>query len=335
MKLGPASRGFVHIRALTQEERDMINVSGLRSLVLGTDPLASQEGMAALGGVSPEDVEVITDEPAEFEGGYHGNHNVFAPAGRECGHRRPDRPPRLDEHPPLPVRRELRRKPWLLREQQRRHQGHRRVVDDRRIEREVATPPGRAGHGRPERPAPPARAADGAPRPRPSRRRRAAATKAPPARPWPRTPAAARILAAARRHGPARRWERQRRVWRQRRQRRALVAASRPPGPRPARQRVGGPWPRPARRCPVGPQQVPADRPAVLVLRVVGGVRPQPVQHLRRRSTRPSATSGGCSPCSASSWSARSITSSPSGRPGTTPSGRTACSAGSRSAPAA
>lgn len=79
MKLGAGEpRGFVHIRALTQEERDMINVSGLRSLVLGTDPLASQEGMAALGGVSPEDVEVITDEPAEFEGGYHGNHNVFA-----------------------------------------------------------------------------------------------------------------------------------------------------------------------------------------------------------------------------------------------------------------
>jgi hypothetical protein len=80
VKLGASEpRGFVQIKALGQEERDQINVSGLRSAVIGTDPLsAGQDSMGALGGIAPEDVEVLTDEPAQFEGGYHGNHNVFA-----------------------------------------------------------------------------------------------------------------------------------------------------------------------------------------------------------------------------------------------------------------
>jgi hypothetical protein len=80
VKLGASEpRGFVQISALSQEERDQINVSGLRSAVIGTDPMYSaQDSMSALGGISPDDVEVLTDEPAEFEGGYHGNHNVFA-----------------------------------------------------------------------------------------------------------------------------------------------------------------------------------------------------------------------------------------------------------------
>lgn len=80
VKLGASEpRGFVQIQALGQEQRDQINVSGLRSAVIGTDPLsAGQDSMGALGGIAAEDVEVLTDEPAEFEGGYHGNHNVFA-----------------------------------------------------------------------------------------------------------------------------------------------------------------------------------------------------------------------------------------------------------------
>jgi hypothetical protein len=71
-------RGFVQVTSLSQQQRDQINVSGLRSLVIGTDPLAGEQPMGALGGIAPEDVEVLADEPAEFEGGYHGNHNVFA-----------------------------------------------------------------------------------------------------------------------------------------------------------------------------------------------------------------------------------------------------------------
>jgi hypothetical protein len=80
IKLGASEpRGFVRVEALTQEERDQINVSGLRAKVLGTDPMvASDSTMGALGGVNPEDVQVIADEPATFDGGYHGNHNVFA-----------------------------------------------------------------------------------------------------------------------------------------------------------------------------------------------------------------------------------------------------------------
>jgi hypothetical protein len=72
-------RGFVQVRALTREQRDQINLSGLRRAVLGTDPMAAgPESMVTLGGTAPEDVEVLVDEPAQFEGGYHGNHNVFA-----------------------------------------------------------------------------------------------------------------------------------------------------------------------------------------------------------------------------------------------------------------
>jgi hypothetical protein len=80
IKLGASEpRGFVRIEALAREMRDQINVSGLRSMVIGTDPMAaSGSTMGALGGVAPEDVQVITDEPATFDGGYHGNHNVFA-----------------------------------------------------------------------------------------------------------------------------------------------------------------------------------------------------------------------------------------------------------------
>ncbi len=65
---------------------------------------------------------------------------------------------------------------------------------------------------------------------------------------------------------------------------RALARPARAGHPR---QRLGRPVGDPQEAVAVGPHQVPgADRPAVLVLRVVGGVRPQPVQHLRRRRRR-------------------------------------------------
>jgi len=70
-------RGFVQIQALSAAERDQINVSGLRSAVLGTDPLGTSKEMS-LGSAAAEDVQVLVDEPAEFDGGYHGNHNVYA-----------------------------------------------------------------------------------------------------------------------------------------------------------------------------------------------------------------------------------------------------------------
>jgi hypothetical protein len=79
VKLGASEpRGFVQVMTLSQEQRDQINVSGLRSLVIGTDPLSSQQSTGALGEMGAEDVQVLADEAAEFEGGYHGNHNVFA-----------------------------------------------------------------------------------------------------------------------------------------------------------------------------------------------------------------------------------------------------------------
>jgi hypothetical protein len=79
MKLGgPEPRGFVQVQALAPAQRDQINLSGLRSAVLGTDPMASVEQQAAAGGAPPENVQVLVDEPSEFDGGYHGTHNVYA-----------------------------------------------------------------------------------------------------------------------------------------------------------------------------------------------------------------------------------------------------------------
>lgn len=63
--------GVVQVRALTPGEREQVNVSALRGRGdPNGDPVA-----AARAGVP---VEVMVDEPVEFEGGYHGVHTVFA-----------------------------------------------------------------------------------------------------------------------------------------------------------------------------------------------------------------------------------------------------------------
>lgn len=77
---GREPRGFVQVQSLTREQQDMINVSGLRSLVVGTDPLASSEsGLGELEGMAPQ-AEVLEDEPKTFDGGYHGRHTIMAVA---------------------------------------------------------------------------------------------------------------------------------------------------------------------------------------------------------------------------------------------------------------
>ena len=65
-------RGFVQIRTLLAEQRESVNVSILRSSVSGTDPVSAMEENPA------GDVEIVSDEPVEFEGGYHGVHTVYA-----------------------------------------------------------------------------------------------------------------------------------------------------------------------------------------------------------------------------------------------------------------
>jgi hypothetical protein len=67
-------RGYVQILQLTRSQREQINLSTMRGSVLGVDPLASNP----LTGQSGGDAEVLTDEPVEFDGGYHGLHTVIA-----------------------------------------------------------------------------------------------------------------------------------------------------------------------------------------------------------------------------------------------------------------
>ena len=38
---GPEPRGFVQVQALTKEQRDQVNLRVLRSMVIGTDPMAA------------------------------------------------------------------------------------------------------------------------------------------------------------------------------------------------------------------------------------------------------------------------------------------------------
>jgi hypothetical protein len=65
-------RGYVQVVQLTREERDQINLSSLRGFVVGSDPL-STDPLAGQG----TNAQVLTDEPAEFDGGYHGLHTVI------------------------------------------------------------------------------------------------------------------------------------------------------------------------------------------------------------------------------------------------------------------
>lgn len=65
--------GVVQVRLLTPQEREQVNVSTLRSLANnGQDPV--QAARAEPRG----DTQIVTDEPVDFEGGFHGVHTVFA-----------------------------------------------------------------------------------------------------------------------------------------------------------------------------------------------------------------------------------------------------------------
>jgi hypothetical protein len=61
-------RGFVQIRQLSTSEREQVNLTAMRGFDPSSPP-SSETGTS---------VEVISDEPAEFDGGYHGVHTVFA-----------------------------------------------------------------------------------------------------------------------------------------------------------------------------------------------------------------------------------------------------------------
>jgi hypothetical protein len=73
-------RGFVEVMQLTRAERDQINLSTLRGWIVGADPLATDPltGQAS-------NSQVLTDEPVEFDGGYHGLHTVIATQPQERG----------------------------------------------------------------------------------------------------------------------------------------------------------------------------------------------------------------------------------------------------------
>jgi hypothetical protein len=63
--------GIVQVRALAPDEREQINLSALRGLGNPqADPVAAARANVP--------VQVLEDEPVEFDGGYHGVHTVFA-----------------------------------------------------------------------------------------------------------------------------------------------------------------------------------------------------------------------------------------------------------------
>jgi hypothetical protein len=74
-------RGSVRVFRLTREERNQINLSTMRGAIIGTDPITASSQSAMGGG---QEVQVLVDEPAEFDGGYHGVHTVFV-ASRPTG----------------------------------------------------------------------------------------------------------------------------------------------------------------------------------------------------------------------------------------------------------
>jgi hypothetical protein len=70
---GNEPRGYLQIIQLSRSEREQINLSSMRGAVLGRDPLASDPLTGQTGSA-----QVLTDEPVEFDGGYHGLHTVIA-----------------------------------------------------------------------------------------------------------------------------------------------------------------------------------------------------------------------------------------------------------------
>ena len=70
--------GVVQVRLLTPDEREQINLSGLRGLGNPQgDPVAAARANAP--------VQILVDEPIEFDGGFHGVHTVFAVTPQEGG----------------------------------------------------------------------------------------------------------------------------------------------------------------------------------------------------------------------------------------------------------
>jgi hypothetical protein len=69
--------GVVQVQRLTAEVREQMSLSAMRGLGNPmNDPVAASR--------QSDEVEVLVDEPVEFDGGYHGVHTVFAVA-REPG----------------------------------------------------------------------------------------------------------------------------------------------------------------------------------------------------------------------------------------------------------
>jgi hypothetical protein len=65
-------QGLVVVKDLTSTEREQVNLSTLRGLFFGGDPLASMQQ-------APDgSVQVIDEEPVDFDGGYHGVHTLVA-----------------------------------------------------------------------------------------------------------------------------------------------------------------------------------------------------------------------------------------------------------------
>ena len=68
---GDAPSGFVRVRQLTPSLREQANLTLLRMLPTeGLIPISVTEATPG--------VQVVTDEPVEFDGGYHGVHTVVA-----------------------------------------------------------------------------------------------------------------------------------------------------------------------------------------------------------------------------------------------------------------
>jgi hypothetical protein len=65
-------RGFVRIQLLTVSQREQVNLTSLR----GFDPISVMTGQ------SEQQITVLADEPAAFEG-YHGVHTVYRSADQE------------------------------------------------------------------------------------------------------------------------------------------------------------------------------------------------------------------------------------------------------------
>jgi hypothetical protein len=75
---GSDPTGVVQVRTLTRDEREQINLSALRGLGNPqADPVAAARANVP--------VQVLIDEPVEFDGGFHGVHTVFAVSPQEGG----------------------------------------------------------------------------------------------------------------------------------------------------------------------------------------------------------------------------------------------------------